>query len=67
MNLTSNTSVVTKITAPTMPAMTTCTGVMFAMSSWLSTFLRTPKKDQNTVLNTRKSGVPAVFARSAGC
>jgi hypothetical protein len=53
MNLTSNISVATNIAAPMMPAMITCTGVILAKSASLSARLRTPKKDQNTVLNTR--------------
>ena len=64
MNLTSNISVVTNIAAPITPATITCTGVILARSAWLSARVRTPKKDQNTVLNTRSNGA---FAGLPGC
>ena len=64
MNLTSNISVVTNIAAPIMPVMITCTGVISARSAWLSARLRTPKKDQNTVLKTRSGDA---FPGLPGC
>ncbi len=64
MNLTSRISVATNSAAPTMPAMITCTGVMRSKSARLSARLRTPKKDQNTVLKTRSGDA---FPGLSGC